>query len=147
MKQAPIKGELGIGAGFAAGALLSGAMLAAIVFLISRSDTTTTQAGFKSTERGRHKMNTAAMLLGDSRGFEHMSGWGAGWMWVWGTLMMVGTIAVIVWLARSTSTTAPPPQTPSRPADRAQQVLAERYAHGEISTEEYRERLENLTND
>ncbi len=91
-------------------------------------------------------MNTTVMLLGDSRGFEHMGEWGAGWMWVWGTLMMIGTIALIVWLARSTSPTAPPPPTPTTPVDRAQQVLNERYARGEVSTEEYRERLENLTN-
>ncbi len=90
-------------------------------------------------------MNTAMMLLGDSRGFEHMNGWGAGWMWVWGTLMMAGMVALIIWLARSTGTTAPPPPTQTTPEDRALQVLAERYARGEVSTDEYRERLDNLT--
>lgn len=91
-------------------------------------------------------MNITGILLADSWGFEHMNGWGAGGMWVWGTIMMVGMVALIVWLVRSTGTTAPPPQTPTKPADQAQQVLAERYARGEVSTEEYRERLENLTN-
>ncbi len=93
-------------------------------------------------------MTNAVMLLGDSRGFEHMNGWGGGWMWIWGTLMMIGTIALVVWLARSTnttSTTAPPPPNQIVPEDRAREVLAERYARGEVSTEEYRERLDNLT--
>lgn len=90
-------------------------------------------------------MNNAVLLFGDSRGFEHMNGWGAGWMWIWGTLMMAGTIALVVWLARSTSTTSPPAPHPASAEDRAKQVLAERYARGEVSTEEYRERLDNLT--
>ena len=41
---------LGIGVGFAAGALLCGAMLAAIVFLVSRPGTSTTQAEHDSTQ-------------------------------------------------------------------------------------------------
>ncbi len=41
---------LGIGAGFAAGALLCGAMLAAIVYLVSRSETTSTQTEFDSAQ-------------------------------------------------------------------------------------------------
>jgi hypothetical protein len=36
-------------------------------------------------------------------------------------------------------------QQPTRdPADRAREILAERYARGELTTEEYRERLEHL---
>jgi putative membrane protein len=69
----------------------------------------------------------------------HMSGWGGGWMWLWGTLMMltwVALIAAAVWaVARSLGGKRP---------DRAQDILDERYARGELSTEEYRERLDQL---
>lgn len=70
---------------------------------------------------------------------DHM--WGGGWMWIWPLLMvaMVVAVGVAVWLATRAG----------RPADRdgtgrAREVLAERYARGELSTEEYHERLEHL---
>ncbi len=78
-------------------------------------------------------------LLAQSAGWwDHMSGWGGGWMWLWGTLMMLSWVAIIagaVWVVL-------------RGRDgrsRAQDLLEERYARGEIDTEEYRERLEQLT--
>lgn len=68
-----------------------------------------------------------------------MSGTGGGWMWLWGTLMMLTWVAVVaaaVWLvARSLG---------GQRADSARQILDERYARGELSTEEYRERLQHL---
>jgi putative membrane protein len=71
-------------------------------------------------------------------------GWGAGggWGWLWGPIVLLGwvtVIAAVVWfVVRST-----------RPGersgvDRAREVLAERYARGELTTDEYRERLEQL---
>ena len=61
------------------------------------------------------------------------------WMWLWGGLMMAVWFVLIVsvaWL------TAVRPGSPSRaPTDRAREVLAERYAHGEIDAEEYRDRV------
>ncbi len=71
-------------------------------------------------------------------------GWvsGGGWGWLWGLIVLLGWVAVIatvVWfVVRST-----------RPGersgvDRAREVLAERYARGELTTQEYRERLEQL---
>jgi putative membrane protein len=70
---------------------------------------------------------------------DHMSGWGGGWMWLWGTLMMltwVALIAAAVWfLARSLG---------SGRGGRAREILEERYARGELTTEEYRERLDQL---
>jgi putative membrane protein len=69
----------------------------------------------------------------------HMDGWGGGWMWLWGTLMMLSWVAIIaaaVWfLSRSRDGTRP---------SRAREILDERYARGELTTEEYRERLEEL---
>ena len=69
----------------------------------------------------------------------HMRGWGGGWMWLWGTLMMLTWVAVIaaaVWLvARSLGDGRP---------SRAREILDERYARGELTTDEYRERLDAL---
>ena len=73
---------------------------------------------------------------------------GDGWMWVFGCLIMVGVLALIglaVWAViaatRRRSTTA----TATTPADvggreRTRQVLEERYARGEMNSEEYTER-------
>jgi putative membrane protein len=70
-------------------------------------------------------------------------GWGgAGWMWLWGGLMMlfwVALVAAVVWLVASRSG-----QRPTAPADRAREILAERYARDEITSDEYRERLDTL---
>ncbi|MFE2866010.1 SHOCT domain-containing protein [Embleya sp. NPDC059259] len=68
------------------------------------------------------------------------------WNWVWGSVMMLLLIAVIVaavwFLARGASHA----RGPSEPAgSSATEVLAQRYARGEIDTEEYRERLAVLT--
>lgn len=75
----------------------------------------------------------------DRDGWGHMDGWGGGWMWLWGSLMMLSWVAIIgaaVWfLGRSRNETRP---------SRAREVLDERYARGELSTDEYRERLEHL---
>lgn len=75
---------------------------------------------------------------------------GGGWLWwVWGllTLTLLLSIGVlVVWLAtRAGADRHPAPPRERSPLDRAQEVLAERYARGEISTEEYRERLANLS--
>jgi putative membrane protein len=82
----------------------------------------------------------ATQMLGQSDdGWGHMDGWGGGWMWLWGTLIMLSWVAVIaaaVWLvARSLGVSRP---------NRAREILDERYARGELSTDEYRERLDQL---
>lgn len=70
-------------------------------------------------------------------------GWGgAGWMWLWGGLMMLfwaALIAAVVWFVAIRSG----PHA-AAPADRAREVLAERYARGEITSDEYRERVDTL---
>ncbi len=75
----------------------------------------------------------------------HMD-WGGGWwMIVWGTLMMGGLVLLGLYLVRSM------PGSPmndrgseTNPTDRAHTILAERYARGELTSEEYQERLANL---
>ncbi|NKZ04291.1 SHOCT domain-containing protein [Actinomadura latina] len=75
-------------------------------------------------------------------------GW-SGWMWLWGTAMVLFWVAVIgaaAWLvARAAAprrTGAPGPGKPG--LEHAREILAERFARGEISTEEYDERLAKL---
>jgi putative membrane protein len=73
-----------------------------------------------------------------------MDGWAGGWMWLWGTFMMVGVLIAVVWLVRSVTTGRPTSPTADNGTERARAILAERYARGELTTEEYRERLEHL---
>ncbi|MQA87567.1 MAG: SHOCT domain-containing protein [Streptosporangiales bacterium] len=74
--------------------------------------------------------------------------WGpGGWMWLWGPLMMlfwVAVIAVAVWLIiRAIAAAQRPREEPGGDGrDPAKGILAERYARGEMTTEEYRERLD-----
>lgn len=84
-------------------------------------------------------------LVAESHRWNHMDGWGGGWMWLWGALMMIAVVAAVVLVARSagSSRNAPPSTSPSG-SDRARDILAERYAHGELTTQEYRARLAEL---
>jgi putative membrane protein len=82
-------------------------------------------------------------LLGfGTDGWRHGWGPGGGWGWLWGPialLLWAGLIATVVWF---TARSARPRERSG--ADRAKEVLAERYARGELTTDEYRERLEQL---
>lgn len=85
-------------------------------------------------------LHLAALLANDDEWFDHMHGWDGGWMWLWGTLMMLTWVAIIgtaVYLVTRRSTREPP-------GGRAREILDERYARGEISAEEYRERVDHL---
>lgn len=84
----------------------------------------------------------AVELLSNNHGWGHMGGWGGGWMWLWGVAMMVVFVVLVVWLVRSIAGSSRPERTD--PTDRARAILSERYARGELSTEEYRERLTEL---
>lgn len=82
-----------------------------------------------------------AQVVADNGGWGHVDGRGGGWMWFWGTLMMlswVAVIAVVVWIVTRSRATA------GSRASRAEEMLDERYARGDLSTDEYRERLDNL---
>ncbi len=84
-------------------------------------------------------MNIFTALFADHDASGHMGDWGGGWMLLWGPLMMIGFAVVVVWLFRVGN-------SPARrePTNRALETLAERYARGELSTEEYRERFNEL---
>jgi putative membrane protein len=62
------------------------------------------------------------------------------WWPLW-PLLWVGLIVAVVWLVTRRRWAAARPQSG---ADRARDILAERYARGEITSDEYRERLEQL---
>ena len=72
----------------------------------------------------------------------------SGWAWASMTVMMVAfwafVVVVIVWVARSlkdpqggSGSVGPPTRSP-------QDILAERYARGEIDSDEYRRRLDDI---
>lgn len=78
---------------------------------------------------------------------------GGVWMWVFGGLMMVGVlllIGAVVWaIIAATTRGNAAPAAPAAPADpggraRTRQLLDERYARGEMTSEEYGERLHTL---
>ena len=78
---------------------------------------------------------------------EHMTGWGYGlgiisMVLFWG-LLIVAVIAAIRYLSRGRQLGSPPePSTSQLPS--AEQLLAERFARGEIDADEYRQRRETL---
>lgn len=70
---------------------------------------------------------------------------GFGLMWLFGLLMLVGIALLIVVAVRALGggiSGRSGAAAPGRSA--ARQILDERYARGELSTEEYRERLRTL---
>lgn len=80
-------------------------------------------------------------------------GYGMGWMWVFWLLLVVGLTLLVVVAVRALSGGLPRGGA-GRDVDgapsgrsRARRLLDERYARGEIATEEYRERLRALDED
>ena len=80
---------------------------------------------------------------------------GGGWMWGFGGLMMLGVLVLIglaVWaVVAATRHTHHTPASAGAPVmgdaggrDRTRQVLDERYARGEMNTDDYTERLHTL---
>lgn len=79
------------------------------------------------------------------------SGTGMGWGWMFGALVMVGVVLLVILAVRaigggvSSRPSAPGPTADSPSGHgRAREVLDERYARGELTTEEYQERLRVL---
>jgi len=86
------------------------------------------------------------------------NGFGMVWGWLFGLLLLVGVALLVVLVVRAlgggisrdapTRDVAPGVDSSRRPArSRAREILDERYARGEVSTEEYRERLQTLGED
>lgn len=83
------------------------------------------------------------MIYGDEGGMWH-DGWGGGWM-----LMAIGMVlvwavivtAVVLAVRYLTANRTTPPTSPGQSFIRAEDLLAERYARGELDDEEYRRRL------
>ena len=76
-----------------------------------------------------------------------MMGWdgwtmGMGWGWVFGLVLLAGLVLLVVVVVRAVSSGVHRDPVPG--PGRAKEVLAERYARGEIDTEEFRERLRTL---
>ncbi|MCK2220979.1 SHOCT domain-containing protein [Actinomadura sp. ATCC 31491] len=74
-------------------------------------------------------------------GYDHMSGWGYLIMGLstvlfWG-LVITAIVMAARYVSRNARAGAPPQQSP-------EDVLAQRFARGEIDAEEYRSRLETL---
>jgi putative membrane protein len=70
----------------------------------------------------------------------HTDGWDHSWWPIW-PLLWIGLIVAIVVLFKRRHWSAARPHVGT---DRAKEILAERYARGEITSDEYRERLEQL---
>ena len=70
---------------------------------------------------------------------------GGGWWWMGGgSLLFLIVVVLLVWLvARQGQAPAPSGGTPARRRE-AEEILAERFARGEIDEPEYRSRLEAL---
>lgn len=72
---------------------------------------------------------------------------GMGWMWLFWLLLIVGVVVLLVLAVRVFGgglTDRAGGAAPSHGPSRAQEILDERYARGELTTEEYRERLRVL---
>jgi putative membrane protein len=87
-------------------------------------------------------MTAAVLLQADGVGMDHVGPWGGGWWWVWRLVMLIFWLVVgalvVRWFVRSGR------RAERSGFDRAADILAERYARGEITVEEYRERLDQL---
>lgn len=80
------------------------------------------------------------------------TGYGFGWMWLWGLVAIVGLLLlvfVIVRVAaggikRNDASGSHPYIVGTVATNTPRQILEERYAKGELTTEEYRERVSVL---
>jgi putative membrane protein len=71
---------------------------------------------------------------------EDMNAWDVGGMWLWGTLMMATWVAIVAaafWFVMRAV-------RGGDRSSRAREILDERFARGELSPEEYRDRVETL---
>ncbi len=77
--------------------------------------------------------------------YDHnMSGWGAAGMGIGMVLFWILIVVGIVALIRAVTANNAPAATPTTPRVPPEQLLAERFARGEIDDTEYRQRLAAL---
>lgn len=93
--------------------------------------------------------SSMTLLATPAHGWGWGHGGGPGFWWPLIPLVWVALVGTVVWfVARRPHTHQAAGSGPNvsgqAPAQNARQILAERYARGEISTEEYQERLTNL---
>jgi putative membrane protein len=69
---------------------------------------------------------------------DHRDGWRGGWWPLWPFLWLAVAVAVVWFFNRMRR------EPRSGGLDRAREILAERYARGELSSDEYRQRLAEL---
>ena len=65
--------------------------------------------------------------------------WSMGWMWIWWVILILLMVALVFWAAsasRRSGTHLAPPSP--------EEILKRRYASGEISKQEYEEKLAGL---
>lgn len=87
---------------------------------------------------GSEDVMTASVVVADTVGWGHMGGWGWG-MAVFGWLFMTLLVAAVLWAVWSRRS------EPLRTGPgRAQELLDERYARGELDRDEYLERRADL---
>ena len=71
-----------------------------------------------------------------------------GWFWGFGVLVVIGVVILVIVVVRMLSSprTVQPQTPPTAPpaAPSPKRILDERYATGELTTQEYRERLSAL---
>ena len=86
-------------------------------------------------------MDRTLAVLAQGDGWGRMHGWDGGWMWLWGSLMMLTWVAIVaaaVWLVLRSI------RGGGDGSRRAREILDERFASGELTPEEYRERKDAL---
>ncbi|MDH3683805.1 MAG: SHOCT domain-containing protein [Acidimicrobiia bacterium] len=94
-------------------------------------------------------MASLTQLLADGGSSGHMD-WGDGGWWMlmfWGPILFIGLTGLVAWFIRSTQGPGAGGRSGAHrddPLDGARRILAERYARGELDSDEYQERVERL---
>lgn len=76
-------------------------------------------------------------------------GWGGmWWSWLFGLLLIVGLVVLVVFAVRASGSGRGDAVADDRSAGmRAAEILGDRYARGDLTTEEYQEKLRVLRGD
>lgn len=92
--------------------------------------------------RGAHPLlfsNGDTPMMGDGFGL------GMGWMWLFGLILIIGIALLVVVAVRAVGGgVRRDDRAATAERGTARRILDERYARGELTTEEYRERLRTL---